>query len=65
MLLVDQNISNKTLNECSDVSMKANISVLSFGDCLQEVTPRPGINPYVVTDLNSAVEAVISYYNFR
>ena len=64
-LLVDQNISNKALNECRDVSKNANINILSFGDYLQKVTPRLGINPYVVTDLNSAVEAVISYYNFR
>ena len=62
MLLVDQNVSSKILNECSDVSMNINISILSFGHNLQQVTPRPGINSHAVTDLNSAVEAVISYY---
>ena len=38
ILLVDQNISNNTLNECSDISTNATISMFSFRHNLLNVT---------------------------
>ena len=61
ILLVDQNISNNTLNECSDISTNANISMFSFRHNLLNVTLE--VHTYVITDLNSAVEAVMNYYD--
>ena len=60
ILLVDQQIS---LNEYSDISTGTDISIISFGHDHINVTSRAHTyNMYVVTNLTSAIEAVMSYY---
>ena len=57
ILLVDQQIF---LN-CSDISTTtSNISVVAFGCNLPKV--NSGVHTHVVTDLNSAVKAVMNRY---
>ena len=60
MLLVDQNVSNRTITECMNITENANISIMliTFG-CQQTDST---IESYVVTDLTSAVIAVMNYY---
>ena len=57
ILLVDQQIF---LN-CSDISTStSNISVVAFGFNPLNITSE--VHTHVVTDLNSAVEAVMNHY---
>ena len=60
MLLVDQNISNRTITECIDIAENTSTSmiIITFG---YHQTDRT-IESYVVTDLTSAVKAVMTYY---
>ena len=60
MLLVDRNISNENLNECSNILVNANISIISFG--CNHLNDIPGVQIYVVTDLNSAIKGVMNNY---
>ena len=60
MLLVDYDISNETLNECSNILANANISIISFG--CNPLNDIPGVQTYVVTDLNSAIKGVMNNY---
>ena len=60
MLLVDHNISNETLNKCSNILANANIIIISFG--CNPLNDIPGVHTYVVTDLNSAIKGVMNYY---
>ena len=61
ILLVDQKNSYRTLTECSNISTSTNnISIISFGCNLLNNIPR--VHKYMVTDLNSAVKAVLDYY---
>ena len=60
MLLVDHNISNETLNECSNILENANISIISFG--CNPLNDTQGVQTYVVTDLNSAIKGVMNNY---
>lgn len=64
ILLVDQYISNRTLSQCSDISTNTNINIISFGhNLLNDLNIQPEVHTsaYVVHDLKSAVEAVMSY----
>ena len=60
MLLVDQNVSNRTITECINIAENTSTSIIfiTFGYQQTDTT----IESYVVTDLTSAVKAVMSYY---
>ena len=60
MLLVDQNVSNRTITESINITDHTNTSIIIiFFEYQQNNTT---IESYVVTDLTSAVKAVMSYY---
>ena len=60
MLLVDQNISNRTITESINITENTNTSIMiiTFGH-QQTITT---IESYLVTNLTSAVKAVMTYY---
>lgn len=54
MLLIDQD-NQQTVIKCNDTSILTNISSICFGN-------NCPVSAYSVTDLTSAVEAVMMYY---
>ena len=59
-MLLDQNVSNRTITESINIAENTNTSIIfiTFGYQLTDTT----IESYIVTDLTSAVKAVMSYY---
>ena len=59
MLLVDQPVNNRNITEYINVKKDTNVDIviLTFGYQQTNTTTE-----FVVTDLNSAVKAVINYY---
>ena len=65
IVLIDQHIdiSYKTFNECINISENTSIRVISFGcNLLNGKTVPPEVHTCVVTDLTSAVKAVMNQY---
>ena len=58
ILLVDQQISYRNLNECTSTNI--NIKIINFGHNLPN--DILGVQTYAVTDLNSVIQAVMNYY---
>ena len=60
VLLVDQNVDSRTINESINIAENTNASIMiiSFGHQQTDTT----IESYVVTDLTSALKAVMNYY---
>ena len=60
ILLVDQNVSNRTITESMNIAENTETSIIfiTFGYYQADTT----IELYVVTDLTSAVKAVMRYY---
>ena len=61
MLFVDQNVSNRTITEYINITENTNTSIMiiTFG---HQQTDSMSIELYVVTELTSAVKAVMTYY---
>ena len=60
MLLVDQNISNRTITESNNITENTTtgIIIITFGYQQADIA----FESYVVTNLTSAVKAVMNYY---
>ena len=60
MLLADEPVNNKTIAECINIKQKTNVNIIiiAFGHQQTYAT----IESYPVTNLTSAVKAVMNYY---
>ena len=62
ILLVDQNISNRTITKCIDIAENTSTSIIIITFGYHQTETDRTIESYVVTDLTSAVKAVMTYY---